>query len=184
MNTGENNHFSKYKALINEIDRKTAKLEKLHHNHLQCKNGCDLCCIDFSIFPVEYHSILSKLNSDSINLQVVENSENNICSFLVNHSCTIYQHRPIMCRTHGLPLLYANDDGDYELSACELNFKEFDFEDFTMDNTLPQDKYNSKLFILNKQFIADFQQKKYGELDLIPMKQLAREFIKNEKKEL
>lgn len=179
MNTGDNIHFPKYKVLVKEIDKVTARLEKVHHNHLQCKNGCDLCCIDFSIFPLEYYSILNSLNIENLKPVPVENSENNICSFLVNHSCTIYQHRPIMCRTHGLPLLYANDDGDYELSACELNFTDFDFEDFTMDNTLPQDKYNSKLFVLNKQFIADFQQKKYGELDLIPMKQLAREFIKS-----
>ncbi len=184
MSNGENNHFSKYKTLVNEIDRKTAKLEKTHHKHMQCKNGCDLCCIDFSIFPVEYYSILNELKSNAVNPEPAENSESNICSFLVNHSCTIYQYRPIMCRTHGFPLLYANDEGDYELSACELNFTDFDYEDFTMENTLPQDKYNSKLFILNKQFIADFQQKKFGELDLIPMKQLAREFIKNEKKEL
>jgi len=80
-----------------------------------------------------------------------------------------------MCRTHGLPLLYANDDGEWELSACELNFTEFDFEDFTMENTFPQDKYNSKLFLLNREFIAEFADKKYSELDLIPMKELANQ---------
>lgn len=78
-----------------------------------------------------------------------------------------------MCRTHGLPILYANDTGEWELSACELNFTEFDFNDFTMENTLPQDKYNSKLFLLNREFIAEFKDKKYGEFDLIPMRELA-----------
>lgn len=181
MSKVENIHFSEYKTLVNKIDKVTAKLEKIHHKHMQCKKGCDLCCIDFSIFPVEYYSILNKLKKENVIPEPAEKSENDVCLFLKNHSCTIYQHRPIMCRTHGFPLLYANDEGDYELSACELNFNEFDYENFTMENTLPQDKYNSKLFILNKQFITDFQLIKYGEMDLLPMKQLAQELIKNKK---
>jgi hypothetical protein len=42
-----------------------------------------------------------------------------------------------------------------------------------MENTLPQDKYNSKLYILNRDFIADFIEKKYFEQDLIPLKELS-----------
>ena len=100
------------------------------------------------------------------------------CAFLKNHSCTIYNHRPVMCRTHGFPLIYINDNDEYELSACELNFTEFDFGDFTMENTLPQDKFNSKLFILNREFIAEFKDKKYSEMDLIPLKNLAEQISK------
>jgi uncharacterized protein len=81
-------------------------------------------------------------------------------------------------------LIYANDDGDWELSACELNFTEFDFEDFTPENTLPQDKYNSKLFLLNREFIEDIKDKKYGELDLISMKELSLQLFNNQKQVL
>lgn len=176
MNKGKNIHFAKYHEIVKVTDRKTVALEKSHHKHMQCKNGCDLCCIDFSIFPVEYYSILNDLKSENINPHPHQNENNETCVFLKNHSCTIYDHRPIMCRTHGFPLLYANDDGDYELSVCELNFTDFNFGDFTMKNTLPQDKFNSMLFVLNRQFVADFQPKKYNETDLIPMKQLALEF--------
>jgi hypothetical protein len=80
-----------------------------------------------------------------------------------------------------LPLLYANDDGEWELSACELNFTDYDFEDFTPENTLLQDRYNSKLFLLNREFIAEFTDKKYDEMDLIPMKQLGKHLFKTEK---
>ena len=85
-----------------------------------------------------------------------------------------------MCRTHGFPLIYVNDEDENELSACELNFTEFDYEDFTMENSLPQDKFNSKLFLLNREFIAEFTDKKYGEMDLIPLKDLAKHI--NQKK--
>jgi len=178
MSKNDNIHFRKYKNLVKEIDQHTASLENVHQKHMKCKNGCDLCCIDFSIFPIEFHYILSELNKENKKPELAEKSEKEICTFLKNHSCTIYKQRPVMCRTHGLPLLYANDDGDFELSACELNFTEFDFEDFTMENTLPQDKYNSKLYILNRDFIADFTEKKYFEQDLIPLKELSNRIKK------
>jgi Fe-S-cluster containining protein len=144
---------------------------------MKCRNGCDLCCIDFSVFPVEFYFILNELKKENIKSGINEDLKTEICVFLKNHSCSIYNQRPIMCRTHGLPLLYANDDGEYELSACELNFTDFDFEDFTMENTLPQDKYNSKLFLLNREFIAELADKKYGELDLIPLKELGKQLF-------
>lgn len=184
MNKSKNLHFEKYKLLLSEIDKHTATLEEVHHKHMKCKNGCSMCCIDFSVFPVEFYFILNELKNENIKLDKREDLSNEVCAFLRNHSCIIYQQRPIMCRTHGLPLLYANDEGEYELSACELNFTDFDFEDFTPENTLPQDKYNSKLFLLNREFIAEFTEQNYGELDLIPMKELARQLFKNEKRVL
>ena len=72
-----------------------------------------------------------------------------------------------------------NDDSEWELSNCELNFKEFDFEEFTFDNTFSQDKFNSRLFVLNKEFITAFDDNGFSELDLIPIKNLARELKDN-----
>jgi uncharacterized protein len=173
--------FLKYKILLNEIQQQTAIQEKMHHKHMKCCNGCDLCCIDFSIFPVEFYFILNELKKRNFKPESEVNTENEICVFLKNSSCTIYEQRPIMCRTHGLPLLYANDDGEWELSACELNFTEFDFDDFTDENTFPQDKYNSKLFLLNREFIAEFKDIKYSETDLIPLKEIEKQLFKTEK---
>jgi Fe-S-cluster containining protein len=181
MNKNENIHFEKYKLLLNEIDQRTAFLDDMHHKHLKCKNGCALCCIDFSVFPIEYYFILNELNKQNVKHKPDKDLSTDICVFLLNNSCTIYNQRPIMCRTHGLPLLYANNNGEWELSACELNFTEFDFNNFTMENTLPQDKYNSKLFLLNREFIAEFKDKKYGEFDLIPLKELRKQLYINEK---
>lgn len=157
--------------MVKEITKETNQLEKVHEKYMNCKNGCDLCCIDFSIFPIEFHYILQHIQNEVPLLE--QNTDNSICKFLNNHSCAIYPFRPIMCRTHGLPLLYSNNDGEPELSVCHLNFTKFDFTDFTFENTLPQDRFNSKLFLLNKDFIKGFKEKEYGEFDLIPLKELA-----------
>lgn len=158
--------------LRNKIDNLTNNLAESHAGHMECKKGCDMCCMDYSIFPIEFHSIVNDMNSIELAPKISSDKKENICLFLIKHVCSIYQQRPIICRTHGLPLLFMNDNSDWELSACELNFTEFNFEEFTLENTFPQDKYNSKLFLLNKAFIADFQENKYNEFDLIPIKKL------------
>jgi Fe-S-cluster containining protein len=169
-------HFKNYVALISEIDDLSNKLEKQHAKHINCKAGCDMCCMDYSIFPIEFHYILNQLKKNKLKPETKENIAEEDCIFLNNHNCSIYNARPIICRTHGLPLIYMNEEGDWELSACELNFTAFNFEEFSETNTFPQDTFNSKLFMLNKEFIRNFKEKKYGELDLIPVKKL-KEFI-------
>ncbi|MCG6187812.1 YkgJ family cysteine cluster protein [Maribellus maritimus] len=165
-----------YNKLRKEIDSISAKLENEHKKHLSCKSGCDLCCMDYSIFPIEFFSILGELKKENFQPDTLEkNKSKNECIFLKEHRCTIYPFRPIICRTHGLPLLYANHEGEWELSACELNFTKFSFEEFTVDNTFPQDKFNSKLYLLNKDFITQLNDKNFSEFDLIPIKDLIKQ---------
>lgn len=164
--------FEEYELLLNKIDSVTSNLAKNHSSHMECKKGCDMCCMDYSIFPIEFYSIRNKIKSNQITPDLADKTKENVCVFLNKQNCTIYSQRPIICRTHGLPLLFMNDNSEWELSACELNFTKFNFEEFSLDNTFPQDKYNSKLYLLNKAFIAEFQEKDYGEFDLIPIKNL------------
>lgn len=169
-------NFKQYKLLLTEIDNHSKKLETEHSKQMQCKKGCDMCCMDYSILPIEFHSIINDFKENGVTPEISVRPKADECIFLVNHVCTIYNQRPIICRTHGLPLLFMNDNNEWELSACDLNFADYDFEKFTLDNTFPQDKYNSKLFMLNKEFVSEFQYKEYGEFDLIPIKKLVEQF--------
>ena len=174
MNKNTNSYFEQYKLLRTKIDTHSNKLEIEHKKQIQCKKGCDMCCMDYSILPIEFYSILNDLKGKKSVPETSEKAKKEECIFLKNHVCTIYDQRPVICRTHGLPLLFMNDNNEWELSACDLNFREFNFEEFTLDNTFPQDKYNSKLFMLNKEFISGFQDREYGEFDLIPLKKLIK----------
>ena len=154
--------LKKYLKLRSKIDELADKLHAVHKDHMQCKKGCDLCCMDYQIFPVEFESIKQAIQDKPIE---TTKSKEGSCIFLKEHVCQIYEHRPIICRTHGLPLLFMNDD-QWELSACELNFTEFD--DFSEENTFPQDRFNSQLFMLNKEFIKEHQSYK-DEFELLPL---------------
>jgi Fe-S-cluster containining protein len=178
MNSKQRKIAKKYNLLINKIDREVERLAKMHSNHLQCKKGCDLCCMDYSIFPVEYYAILDNLKAVNFHFET-DVKDDNSCAFLKDHACSIYENRPVICRTHGLPLIYMNDDHEWELSNCELNFNDFDFDEFTINNTFQQDKFNSSLFVLNKEFISDFVDNKFSKVDLIPLKNLAKELKNN-----
>lgn len=159
--------FSNYQTFIADVDRRTETLYEMHKTHMKCKKGCDLCCMNYQIFPVEYFAIQQALKQKSV--ETVESIDGS-CVFLKDHLCQIYENRPFICRTHGLPLLFMNDE-QWELSVCELNFREFDDEEFSEENTLLQDKFNSELFLLNKQFIAD-NKLNFSEFDLLEMKDL------------
>ena len=161
--------FQKYRKLVGQIDQATQRLEEMHRSHMVCRKGCSACCMDYKIFPIEFFSILKNIRGKEI--QIAPDAGDGDCVFLVDHACAIYEWRPIICRTHGLPLLYTNDEGEWELSACELNFTEFD-EEFHTDNTFPQDKTNSRLFMLNKELVALPEFSEYGEFDLLRIRDL------------
>lgn len=168
----KNKVIESYLSLRDEIDNRCRELYDLHAPHLRCKAGCDMCCMDFSILPVEYHAIKELAGEDLKKGQPA--AKKGECPFLVNHRCTIYQVRPVICRTQGLPLLFMGEE-NWELSACELNFTDFDFADFTEENTFPQDRYNSKLYMINKRFTESFPEKNYDPTDLLPISSLLKE---------
>jgi uncharacterized protein len=161
--------IKQYLALRDEIDQRYQELHQEHESHQQCRAGCDQCCMDFGVLPVEFE-VIKELAGDQLkNGQSVQ--QEGACPFLINHRCSIYDFRPIICRTQGLPLLFMGEE-EWELSACELNFTEFDFDEFTEENTFAQDKYNSRLFMLNRLFVDSLPGKPYSPVELVPVSML------------
>ena len=161
-----------YYKLRKDVDLLCDTLEKEHVKHLNCKKGCDLCCMAISVFPVEFYAIKAEIK-DGLRSALPGPQDEVQCRFLVDHCCTIYNSRPVICRTHGLPLLYMSIESDeFELSRCELNFIEYELENFTEENTYPMDLINSKLYQINKKFVAGFENGKYNEQDRIRLAEL------------
>lgn len=167
------NAKDKYRELRSEVDKLSDKLSNQHKSNLNCKKGCDSCCMEFSVLPVEFFTIVDEMKNRELSINHQANDEQ--CMFLVGHECQIYPSRPFICRTHGLPLLYMNDEGTaWELSFCELNFTDFELADFEDTNTFPQDKFNSQMYLLNKAFLEENKELPYGKRDLIPVRELLK----------
>jgi Fe-S-cluster containining protein len=165
-----NSKLADYLMLRIETDLLCKRLTGTYNVHLKCAPGCHKCCMDFSIFPVEFFSILKENGNKKINIRSA--AAEGECLFLIDGLCSIFELRPIICRTHGLPMLVMGED-DWELSYCELNFTSGDLPEFGESNTYPQDLYNSKLFLINREFVKSREDRRYSETDLLSLRELA-----------
>ena len=110
-------------ALHAEVDREAGRLHVLHAERLQCRRGCSACCVDdLTVFEVEAAPI--RRRHAELLATGVAHAEG-ACAFLDEASaCRIYEHRPYVCRTQGLPLRWIEerDGGAVELrDICPLN---------------------------------------------------------------
>jgi Fe-S-cluster containining protein len=165
-------YFDKYQKIRGEVDASCKKLHAAHSKYTKCAKGCSDCCMNFSVLPVEFHAILDSIKNKEI--QTSDPDKPDGCLFLIHNVCGIYHERPVICRSHGLPILHMNNSGDnWELSVCPLNFTTLPDEYFIAENCYYQDTFNSKLFMLNREFIKNFDEVKYKENELIELSKLA-----------
>ncbi len=92
-----------------------------------CKKGCSQCChTDISVFGVEAKNIrnwfqgLNENERSEIRNRWNQKKAINACAFLRSDACTIYEARPLICRTQGLALQFKEDLKTY-IDICPLN---------------------------------------------------------------
>lgn len=101
------------------VDELTRPLFARHGQRLQCKRGCSSCCIDdLTAFEIEAALIVKH------HLPLLDEGAPHPaggCAFLDGGgACRIYEHRPYVCRTQGLPLRWGTAGGEAR-DICELN---------------------------------------------------------------
>ncbi|MCI0339059.1 MAG: YkgJ family cysteine cluster protein [Acidobacteria bacterium] len=158
-----------YKHLRDQVDQLTAKLSARYSQHLVCRAGCSSCCHHhLSVFVVEAAAVRGAIERlpDEIHAQVrqqaLEVSEREAsgeavaCPLLIDHRCSIYESRPLICRTQGLPLLIEADDGIPEVDFCSLNFTATGaVDDLDDDHLMPLDAHNLKLALVNLHYCRE-----------------------------
>lgn len=151
-----NHAIEQYRQLRDEVDGISERLSGIHAAWMQCGKGCCGCCQNLSVWPVEFYSILDEIKASG--WKVPSFDEQADCGFLADGLCSIYPFRPMICRTHGLPLVYWHDETDppgYGVMFCEKNFTDADDIEFTPDNIINMDEINEKLAQANVAFIED-----------------------------
>ena len=107
-----------------EVSRKAATIAERHRERLRCARGCSDCCLDgITVFEVEAERIRR------LAPEVLKETPHPAgrCAFLdPEGGCRVYEHRPYVCRTQGLPLRWygRREEGPslVELrSICPLN---------------------------------------------------------------
>lgn len=158
-----NRAVTPYAQLIRQIDALTNALAAHYAKHLACHAGCSGCCRHhLSVFPVEAAHVkaaLAALPAEQrarIEQQARAVKEGEAqgqpvaCPLLVDERCSIYAARPLICRTQGLPLLLAAEDGGQEVDFCPLNFTApAAIDDLDEQQLVPLDEVNFKLALVN-----------------------------------
>ncbi|HJV66063.1 MAG TPA: YkgJ family cysteine cluster protein [Geomonas sp.] len=116
-----------YLALVSRVDELCSRTQTSFADQIACHPGCDACCRHLSIFAVEAAALrealcaLPETEAQSIRRKAAAAPQGR-CPLLHDGLCLLYQARPIICRTHGLPLLISRE-GAKSVDFCPDNFR-------------------------------------------------------------
>lgn len=146
-----------YRQLIERIDALCRGIKDALGEQITCTEGCSDCCTAINLFPVEAASLAVALEAlpedeaEDIRRYVAEQAQGERCPLLRHHRCLLYAARPVVCRTHGLPIIYGTGH-ERNIDYCPLNLTE--------EKTLPGsaiidlDNLNSLLVAVNALFLS------------------------------
>jgi hypothetical protein len=90
--------------------------------HFACRLGCTGCCqTERTVNDVEFDALAAAANAldEPIRSRLASNTDSDSCPLLLDGGCALYEERPLICRSHGLPLVM---EGQHDV--CPLNFTE------------------------------------------------------------
>ena len=116
-----------YRALLAKLDSHAKRLLARYRGHIACSEGCAGCCSLSSVFAVEACAMVLSTGRlpakkrwalfDRAALKTDASGEAARCLFLLDDRCLLYDARPVICRTHGYPLLVEG-----RVDYCPKNF--------------------------------------------------------------
>jgi len=146
-----------YLQLRARVDDLCATIVAQLAEHLACGPGCDSCCRALALFPVEAQVVqqaVAELPPAKIERirQRRRSAANECCPFLEDGLCLVYEARPIICRTHGLPILLS-EAGESRVDFCPRNF--VGLESLPGNAVIQLDQLNTILVVVNQAFVAE-----------------------------
>jgi len=164
--------ITQYQKLCQYCDNVFAATHEAFRSHIRCARGCAACCILETIVPLEAYVIASYLHTSTpLTNPVLQDRADQPaeqCVFIHNNECTIYPVRPIICRTHGLPIIYPDRE---EIDTCPLNFTDVDLTSIDKRFLFDVETITENLTRLNLAFCI-MTQKKESAGDRIPLHDL------------
>jgi len=145
--------IDRYLGFRGEIDKFVAHVSEQYPQDIACSPGCDACCRGgLTIVSLEGVMLGRALGIDAGRIHAIVDQDplepEGSCMLLgADHVCRAYEDRPLVCRTHGIPVLYTEAQA---LALCERNFPDQDPppEDSVMDG----EKMVTFLFLLNMEY--------------------------------
>lgn len=147
-----------YRDLLTKVELICREIEAEYGEYLACHAGCDDCCRHITLFPVEAAALapaidnLPREEAARIQSRARRASPDGPCPLLKNGLCLLYDVRPIICRTHGLPLLTMHD-GSRSIDFCPRNFH--GLSSLPGKAVIDLERLNTALAAVNALFVAE-----------------------------
>lgn len=164
----DNNALMSLQILYGEVDHRASQIADGHGARLQCRRGCCQCCVDdLTVFEIEAENI--RLAHAAL-LEQQEPHPQGACAFLDAHgACRIYEDRPYVCRTQGLPLRWIDNGHDGELvelrDICPLNDEGTPIVELAHNECWTIGPVEERLAGLQQQFVS-------GQMTRVPLRSL------------
>ncbi len=149
-----------YRQLVAKVDAHVTAVGEACADQLACRPGCDSCCRHLTVTAVEAISLARALQA----LPAAEGAvlreragtaaDGDACPLLAGGLCLLYAARPLICRTHGLPLL-VEDEAGRRVDFCPQNFT--GAASLPAALVLDLERLNTLLALINRQFLGRLQ---------------------------
>ena len=141
--------MSRLDEVTAKIDGFFARVESRHGDDMQCTTGCSDCChVRLSITGVEAAAIMAAAATWPVERRAglrAVGPEDRCAALGPDGRCRIYEVRPVVCRSHGvpirmrrpgLPVIQDQPQPTDEIVACHRNFTHTDVAaDCVLDQT-------------------------------------------------
>lgn len=149
-----------YRRLLFKATEKFDEIHARQKSRMACGSGCSDCCVaGLTVSSVELANVrefvagVEGLAAELESLERLDPHAGRKCSLLTaQNTCSIYEARPLVCRTHGAPLFFKDGDAS-ATDACPKNFDdEAGLESLSSSDFINLDLLNSLLAAVNARF--------------------------------
>ena len=155
-----------YRQTVARVDSLCRGIHDMLADRITCSEGCSSCCTAITLFPVEAAALRAALEAlpaprrEAILNHVRRHDGEERCPLLDDHRCLLYAARPIICRTHGYPIVYS-EGNERKADCCPLNLEDGS-QPVSGTAVIDLDKLNTLLVAVNALYLA------YAEAEGVP----------------
>jgi Fe-S-cluster containining protein len=147
-----------YYQMVSRVDALCREIQNALSDQITCREGCSSCCTAITLFPVEAAALAAALEAlpdserTSIQRHAAEHAAGERCPLLKDHRCLLYGARPIICRTHGLPIIYT-EGTQRKVDCCPHNLVEGE-QPLSGSAIIDLDRLNTLLVAVNALYLS------------------------------
>ncbi len=151
--------LANYHSLVAKVDDLCRGIVERLGEAITCHPGCSSCCLAISVFPVEAVAMIEAAGRlpgevlQQLKRHLTQWTEGEACPLLADGRCLLYGARPIICRTHGLPIMLIEGE-ERRIDVCPRNCQGLDH--LPGEAVLDLERLNTLLAAVNALYLREF----------------------------